>query len=135
MMDTLTYFQSDRFINHIDARLVEAHEGYAKAVMTVAEHHLNGYGVCQGGALFTLADLAFAAAVNSHGISTLTTNASITYVKSARLGDRLTAEGHEVVNHHKMPFAEVRVCNQHQELLAVFTASGYRKEKHGERKG
>ena len=57
--------QNDRFAAMAGVQVVEMGQGCAKAVMTVVDHHLNGAGVCQGGALFTLADLAFAAAVNS----------------------------------------------------------------------
>lgn len=130
MKDIKEYLSRDHFANHIGAKLTTVEESHAVATMTVAKEHLNAYGVCQGGALFTLADLAFAAAVNSHGIDTLTTGGNITYVKSAVLGDVLTAEAHELVNHHRMPFVEVRVKNQHNDIIAVFTASGYRKSPH-----
>ena len=53
--------ENDRFARMIGAQLTEVREGYARAEMTVAKMHLNGGGVCQGGALFTLADLAIAA--------------------------------------------------------------------------
>lgn len=127
MMDLQEYFAHDHFANHVGARLLEISEGMAKAEMTVEQHHLNAYGVCQGGVLFTLCDLTFAAAVNSHGISTLTTGANITYVNPSHLGDHLFAEAHEVVNHRRMPFAEVRITNQDGLIIAIFTASGYRK--------
>lgn len=127
MKDIKEYLSHDHFANHIGARLAQVEQSHAVATMTVGKQHLNAYGVCQGGALFSLADLAFAAAVNSHGIDTLTTGANITYVMPGKLGDCLTAEAHELVNHHRMPFAEVRVTNQHGDLIAVFTASGYRK--------
>ena len=58
--------QFDRFAAAAGAQVVHVEEGCAKAVMMVEERHLNGANVCQGGAIFTLADLAFAAAVNSH---------------------------------------------------------------------
>ena len=51
----------DRFAKSIGAQLVEVREGYARARLTVEEQHLNGAGVCQGGVIYTLADLAFAA--------------------------------------------------------------------------
>ena len=51
----------DRFAAEAGVELLEVREGCAKARMLVTEKHLNGGGVCQGGALFTLADLAFAA--------------------------------------------------------------------------
>lgn len=97
-------------------------------IITTTLADTQDFGICQGGALFTLADLAFAAAVNKRSINTLTTGANITYVKPAQLGDILNAEAHELVNHHRMPFAEVKITNQKGELLAIFTASGYRKE-------
>lgn len=58
----------DRFAKSIGAQLTTVREGYACAELTVEERHLNGAGVCQGGVMYTLADLAFAAVANSHGI-------------------------------------------------------------------
>jgi acyl-CoA thioesterase len=127
MKNLKEYFAHDHFANHIGAHLVEITEGHATAKMTVGSMHLNAYGICQGGVLFTLCDLAFAAAVNSHGVSTLTTGANITYVNSAHEGDELTAEAQEIVNHHRMPYAEARITNQDGLTIAIFTASGYRK--------
>jgi acyl-CoA thioesterase len=37
--------------------------------MVVRKDHLNGHGICHGGAIFTLADSAFAFACNSHNTS------------------------------------------------------------------
>ena len=118
--------QFDRFAASNGAQVLEVGDGCARAVMTVEEKHLNGADVCQGGALFTLADLALAAAVNSHGQATVGTNAGITYLRSARKGDVLTAEAREE-NHHKLPFCEVRVTNQAGELICVMTGTSYRR--------
>ena len=54
----LDFFKNDRFAVHAGAELLEIKEGYARARMLVTEKLLNGADVCQGGALFTLADLA-----------------------------------------------------------------------------
>ena len=51
------FFKKDRFADLIGAELIEASEGYAKARLKVEERHLNGGDICQGGAVFTLADL------------------------------------------------------------------------------
>lgn len=118
--------QFDRFAAAAGARVVEVEEGFAKAVMTVEERHLNGANVCQGGAIFTLADLAFAAAVNSHGLATVGTTNNVTYMRSARLGDLLTAVAKEE-NHHKLPFCEVKVFNQDEALVCVMTGMAYRR--------
>lgn len=120
---------ADRFAASCDMRITEIREGYAKAEVEVTERHLNGAGVCQGGVYFTLADLAFAAVMNSHGPVTLGIQNSITFLKSAKKGDTLIAEAEEVMNHHKLPFGEIRISNQHGELLCVVTGSAYRKKE------
>ena len=119
--------QNDRFAATSGAQVVEMERGYAKAEMTVADNHLNGADVCQGGAIFTLADLAFAAAVNSGGLMTVSVSHSITFIQSARKGDKLTAVARETY-HHKMPFCEVKVTNQMDELVCVMTGTAYRRK-------
>lgn len=119
----------DRFALSIGAHLTEVKEGSAKAQLTVEERHLNGGGVCQGGAIYTLADLAFAAVTNSHGILSLGISNTITFLKSAQLGDTITAECTELLNHHKLPYCDIQITNQHGELLAVMTGLAYRTKK------
>lgn len=119
----------DRFASSIGAHLTEVKEGSAKAQLTVEERHLNGGGVCQGGAIYTLADLAFAAVTNSHGILSLGISNAITFLKSAQLGDTITAECTELLNHHKLPYCDIKITNQHGELLAVMTGLAYRMKK------
>ena len=53
--------KGDVFAARAGVQLTEVNEGYARAEMVVTEAHLNAGGVCQGGAIFTLADLAIAA--------------------------------------------------------------------------
>ena len=119
--------QSDRFAASCGISLTDIKEGYAVAEMTVQERHLNGGGVCQGGALFTLADLAVAAAVNSHRQLTFGIQNSISFLHSAQKGDRLKATAEEIFNHPKIPYVNVKIENQNGELIAVLTGQGYRK--------
>ena len=121
------FFKVDRFATNAGVELLEVKSGFAKARMLVTEEHLNAGGVCQGGALFTLADLAFAAAANSHDQLTLSVNANITFLRSAKEG-YVYAEAVEVFNHHRIPFIEVRITNEVGELIGVMTSSGYRKK-------
>jgi len=121
------FFLKDRFAVLAGAELMEIREGYAKARMKVTDHHLNGGDVCQGGALFTLADLAFAAAVNSHLTLTFSTSSQITFIRPVASG-YVYAEAVEIVNHKRMPFAEVRITDEEGQLVAVFSSSGYRKQ-------
>lgn len=127
-MDIKDFFKQDRFATENGVELIEACEGYAKASMELTHSHLNAGGACQGGAYFTLADLTLAACMNSHGVLTVTTSANITFLRPASKG-KLWAEAREVVNHKRMPYGEVRITDDEGNLLAVFTASGYRKEE------
>ena len=118
--------EGDRFAATNGMQLTEIREGYARAEMKVEARHLNAAGVCQGGAYFTLADLAFAAVTNSCGIVTLGIQNSITFLQSAHEGDTLIAEAYETFNHHRLPFCEMRITNQNGDLLCVVTGSAYR---------
>ena len=118
---------NDRFAAMAGCRIIEMTEGRAVATMTVTHEHLNAGGVCQGGAFFTLADLALAAVMNSRGQLTFGIQNNIMYLSSAREGDILTAEAVEIVNHHKIPAVEVRITNQEGRLLCHVTGMAYRK--------
>ena len=126
-MTIIEFFQRDRFAALAGIELLEVRQGYARARMLVTPDHLNGGGVCQGGALFTLADLAFAAAINSHLELTFSTSSNITFVANVSSG-YVFAEAREVVNHPKMPYGEVRITDETGRLLALFTSSAYRKK-------
>ena len=121
------FFLHDEFARQNGIEIIDIREGYARTQVRIEPLHLNASGSVQGGVLFTLADLAFAAATNSHGTLTVTTTANITFVRGANAG-LITAEAQELVNHRHLPFCEVRVTDESGNLLAIFSASGYRKE-------
>ena len=119
---------TDRFAANAGCRVTEMDEHHAVAEMTVTNEHLNAGGVCQGGALFTLADLAMAALMNWQGNLTFGISSNVMFISSAVEGDRLRAEAVPIVDHHKLPAVEVRVTNQEGKLICHLTGMGYRKE-------
>ncbi|MBR4243731.1 MAG: PaaI family thioesterase [Bacteroidaceae bacterium] len=120
--------RNDRFAANAGCRITEVDALHAVTEMQVTKNHLNGGNVCQGGALFTLADLAIAAIMNYHGHLTFGISNSIMYVASAKEGDMLRAEAVFVADHHKIPSAEVRVTDQTGRLICHVTGLGYRKD-------
>ena len=78
--------RADRFAAACGVRLVAVRPGYARATLRLRPQHLNGVGVAQGGAIFTLADLAFAAACNSHGTVAVALDVSISYMRGLGSG-------------------------------------------------
>ncbi len=119
--------RTDRFAANAGCKITEVDTAHAVAEMIVTNSHLNGANVCQGGALFTLADLAIAALMNARGQLTVGISNSIMFVSSAKEGDHLRAEAVTVCDHHKIPFVEVRVTNQEGRLICHVTGIGYRK--------
>lgn len=118
---------NDRYAAFSGAQLTEIREGYARTEMTVEEHHLNGGNVCQGGAIFTLGDLAIAGAANSHRKLCLGINCQIHFIRSAQLGDHLVAECVELSD-RKIPLLEVRITNQRNEPIALMTGECFKKD-------
>jgi acyl-CoA thioesterase len=126
-MDFATYFRRDRYAKLTGARLVETGPGTARARMRVTDRNKNGLDVAMGGAVFTLADLAFAAASNSRGRVAVALQVSISFLK-AGLG-LLTAEAREVARSGRFSTCEVRVTDAAGDLVATFQGLAYlRKE-------
>ena len=119
--------RTDRFAANAGCKITEVDTQHAVAEMKITADHLNGGNVCQGGALFTLADLAIAALMNSQGQLTFGISNSIIYVSSAKEGDILRAEAVMIADHHKIPSLEVRVTNQKGKVICHVTGIGYRK--------
>ncbi len=126
--DIITFFEKDRFAHYVGIELVKVEQGYAVTSLKLADKHLNGLNVVQGGAIYTLADFAFAAATNSNGLATVGINCSITYFKAPK-GNTITA-------HAKLNSAEKRICGCDVEVLdadgtlvAKFSGTGYRINK------
>lgn len=80
------FFKNDKFGEHVGIELLEVSVGSAKVKMEINDYHLNSHKTVHGGAIFTLADLAFAVASNSHGTIAASINANISYIKAATTG-------------------------------------------------
>ncbi|OGS33949.1 MAG: phenylacetic acid degradation protein [Elusimicrobia bacterium RIFOXYB2_FULL_49_7] len=124
----IDFFKNDRFATHAGIELLEVRPGYAKATLTIEDRHLNGVNIAQGGALFTLADLAFAAAANAHGTVAVAINVSITFVKASPIGTLLTAEAKENSLNPKIGSYTVNITDNTGDLVAIFQGLAYRKK-------
>jgi acyl-CoA thioesterase len=122
------FFRRDNFASHAGIELVSVAPGHAVARMPVKPCHLNGYRTVQGGALFTLADFAFAAAANGHGQVAVAVNVSITFMKAASAG-MLMAEAREVAVNPKLGTYSVHITDEKGLLIATFQGLAYRKSE------
>ena len=112
MADTLKKlrekFSEDQFVvQGIGARIEEASYGYAKCSMEITPKHCNCLGVLMGGAIFTLADHAFAVASNQEGREVVTQASQITFLQHAK-GKHLTAVARQVKDGRHVCFYEIK---------------------------
>lgn len=119
--------EHDTFARHLDIELLEVREGFARARMPLDARHVNALKIAHGGAIFALADLAFAAAANSHGTVAVAVNVSITY-HAAGTGPFLAAEAREIHRNFKLGSYEVRITDSQGQLVATFNGLVYRKK-------
>lgn len=118
------YFNKDRFATHLGMELVEARPGYALLRMAVGEQHLNGFGTVHGGAIFTLADTAFAQAANAGDQIGVALEVDISYVRPGQEGI-LTAEAVEITRNRRIGIYQVRVTDAQDKLIALFKGTAY----------
>lgn len=118
----------DAYARHLGIELEEVHEGYARVVMPLEAHHCNGMGMAHGGAIFSLADLAFAVAANSCGAVSLSLTASISFLSPGKVSP-LRAEAREISSTKRIATYEVRIEDGDGTLLAVCQATAYRKNQ------
>jgi acyl-CoA thioesterase len=114
-------FEADRATREfMQIELVSCGPGRAVMRMTVRDTMLNGHDICHGGLIFTLADSTFAYACNSRNRATVAAACSIEFLKPAHLGDVLTCEGQEQVLQARHGVYDMKVSNQHGEVVALF---------------
>ena len=122
------FSEHDLFARHAGIELLEVGPGSAKAIMKIAPYHFNGARTVHGGAIFTLADFAFAVASNSHGTLSMGINTSVSFVKAVTIGT-LHAEAREEAISPKLATYSVHVTDDDNDVVAIFQGMVYRKKE------
>ncbi len=118
---------TDKFRELLGIEVVELKENYAKMSMKVTGAHLNIHGKTHGGVVFSLADCAFAEAVNSGGTIAVAVQVSINFVRPTSEGDTLVAEAVKVTEGRTFGLYNVIVRNQ-DKIVALFTGLAYKQQ-------
>ena len=100
--------------------------GRATVTMTVRPEMLNGFGICQGGLVTTLADMAFAYACNSYNEATVASGFDVNLLAPSHAGDVLTASAAVVSQAGRVGLYDVDVHNQSGTRVAAFRGRSYR---------
>jgi acyl-CoA thioesterase len=118
----------DAFSRWLGIEVVEVRPRAATIRMRVRDDMVNGFGVCHGGALFSLADSALAFASNTHGRVTVSIENAITYPAAIRAGDELTAVAIEESATRRLAFFRVEV-RRGGAIVSIFRGTVYDTEK------
>ncbi len=121
------FFANDRFAAENGIELVELGAGFARARMPINGRHHNSVGIVHGGALFTLADFAFAAASNSAGRLAVAIQTNLSCLVAVASGV-LEAEAREVSRSRRISTCSVRISDEHGRLVALFQGTAYVKD-------
>ena len=122
------FLERDKFARFVGIDLVDVTPGKAVAKMAIQDHHRNGVGTVQGGAIVTLADLAFAAAANSYGTVAVAINITTSFLQPG-LSGTLTATAEEVSASPRLATYLVRIQDDAGKIIALFQGTVYRKKE------
>jgi acyl-CoA thioesterase len=90
-LSTDEMWKDDAASRMLGMRIVSVGPGTATVSMRIRNDMINGWGLCHGGLIASLADSAFAVACNSRGIVTVASGFDVQFLKPAKLGDELQA--------------------------------------------
>ena len=119
------YFSDDRFATENGITLDELDESHAVTSMTLGERHRNAFGGVMGGAIFTLADFAFAALTNDRENVTVAQQVSINYLSAAK-GARLIATARYRKDGRGSCVVNVDVADDTGRNIAQFVGTGFK---------
>lgn len=100
--------------------------GYARVIKTVEHDDVNPLNVPHGGVYFTMADSACGSAMAAHGTMAVTVDATYHFLRSAKIGDTLTAEAQEIKTGKNLCVLDVLIHDQNNVLLGSGTFTFYR---------
>lgn len=112
--------KGDRLISELNITIDKIAPCFAEVSMRVQDWMTNGHGTCHGGMIFSLADSAFAFACNTENYPTVAASVSIDYISAGARGDQLIAKASKISQRGRTGVYDVRVENQHGELIALF---------------
>ena len=116
-------FGKDSFAAETGCVIETAEVGHARCSLTVEPRHRNAMGAPMGGAIFTLADFAYAVASNFDRDVYVSTSANVHFLAAAR-GTKLTAEASEIRCGQRTCLYRVTVTDELGTQVACMTIAG-----------
>ena len=116
---------SDHFRELLGIKVLEIKDGYAKMSLKIRKEHINIAGFTHGGVIFSLADCAFAEAVNFGDKEAVAVQVSINYLRPTSKEDLLIAEATTVSDGKTLALCTV-VVKKDEKDVAMFSGLAYK---------
>ena len=117
--------RNDNFRELLGIEVLDARDSYSKMSLKITKEHTNFLGATHGGAIFTLADCAFAEAVNFGDTQAVAVQVSINFLKPSSEGDILTAEASKVSEGKTFALYNITVSKK-DKIVALFSGLAYK---------
>lgn len=104
--------RNDPWARTLGIEFADVRRGSCRLRLRLQAHMVNFQGVPHGGVIFTLADVAFGAACNSHGEPAVALSVTIDYLATVTPDATLVAEAREVKQGRRAGFYEVSVATE-----------------------
>ena len=110
----------DKFSQWLDISVKLIEKGKCMLSCEVKEEMVNGFNVAHGGITYSLSDSTMAFASNSYGFKCMSIETSISHLKKVMTGDILTSKSYEIKRGKSIAIYEVKIVNQHNQLVSHF---------------
>ncbi len=121
------FYKTDNFAMNSGVYIEKLEGNHCVCSMEITEKHINGFGQVMGGAIFTLADLAFSAAVNNAYLPTVSLHTSIHFLSTVK-GKKLFAETKCVKDGKTTVVYNIDVTDDTGRLVAQLVCTGHKFE-------
>jgi uncharacterized protein (TIGR00369 family) len=124
------------FADSLQPCFLHIEDGRVSFGLFVQTRHSNSLGICHGGVLMTLADMAAATGVNvarGQRSGSPTVNLAVDFISGARLGDWIQADAEQVSVKRRFGFSNGTICNA-SGIVARFNGTFYLPDHDGVRK-
>lgn len=123
------YFANDAFATQVMGIVIDdVQDGYARCSMPITGSMLNAEGSVMGGALFTLADFAFAVAANLNQPTTVSLSCQVTFLSPPR-GEKLVAQARRVKSGWRTCYYAVEITDDTDTIVTAVGVSGFIKRE------
>ena len=118
--------ERDPWAKALGIEFLDVRRGRCRLRLQLQSHMLNFQGYPHGGVIFSLADVAFGAACNSHGKDAVALSVTINYLAAATPRSVLLAEAREIKQGRRAGFYHLSVATEDGRAVASAQAVAHR---------